>query len=69
MMAKHGLRKHGFKDQKLVSCGRGANREERRRLEEEGGIKAKKVWNFGFLYGINLGYGFYYGSYEFCMRF
>ena len=41
----------------------------RRREEEEEKIKQAKVWNFGFLYGTNLGYGFYYGSYEFCMRF
>ena len=43
-------------------------RAKRREEEEEDGgakIKANKVWNFGFLYGTNLGYEFYYGSYDF----
>ena len=34
----------------------------RRREEEEEGDQAKR-------YGTNLGYGFYYGSYGFCMGF
>ena len=39
--------------------GRGRRRKE----EEEEGSQALKR------YGTNLGYGFYYGSYEFCMGF
>ena len=41
-MAKHGLSKHGFKDQKLVSCGRGANREERKREKKRKRKKKKR---------------------------
>ena len=46
-----------LKTKRLVSWRRGANREGekemrkgrgRRRGEEKGGIKSKKVWNFGF---------------------
>ena len=37
-------------------------RARRGREKEEEGDQAKR-------YGTNLGYGFYYGSYEFCMGF
>ena len=61
-MAKHGLSKHGFKDQKLVSCGRGANREERK-IEKKRKRKKKKrrrgredqeVWNLDFCMELTL---------------
>ena len=60
-LAKHGLNKHGFKDQRLVSFGGGANREERKREKKRRGrgrreeeeekrkkeeSKIKKVWNY-----------------------
>ena len=41
-MAKHGLSKHGFKNQKLVSCGKGANREERKREKKRKRKKKKR---------------------------
>ena len=74
--AKHGLSKHGFKDQKLVSFGKKEQnvkeKEKRRRREEDGGAKIKqaKVWNFGFLVWKLLWVWIFYGSHgilRFCM--
>ena len=72
--------KHGFKDQKLVSCGGGTNREERKREKKKKRKKKKKkrrrgredqeVWNFGFLVWKLLWVWILYGSHgilRFCM--
>ena len=68
----------GFKDQnwshlwddETVERERGeSKRREEEEEEEDGEAKQAKVWNFGFLYGTNLGYEFYYGSHGFSMEF
>ena len=62
--AKHGLSKHGIlRPNWSHVLGRGET-VEREEEEEDGGakIKAKKVWNFGFLYGNQP----YYEFYEIC---
>ena len=50
---------HLEKDQNIEREGKSKRREEEEKEEEEDG-GAKR-------YGTNLGYGFYYGSYGFCM--
>ena len=56
----------GFKDQKLVSFGRGTNSEGRRREEEEEEEKRKKEESSQGM-ETNLDYGFYEIMYEFSM--